>query len=225
MYKNIVFLISLCFIIINSCSKDDTGPTTSKAPIVSFIDGIYDQFGVLAVVVKDSTTYYEKMGFGGNIPPKNVPSGANFIKFTETTTSNQLFATNINFNNNKNYTVAICNKKSSVEVFSFENNFSLADTNNTAFRFLNLIPNSNLQITINGLSMGLTNYNFKGFSNYVELPITPVTIKVKDLISNKDLITVNNYKGFPKKIYNIYFIGVVGGTGGQIPSFSSVAVN
>ncbi|MEP7194947.1 MAG: DUF4397 domain-containing protein [Saprospiraceae bacterium] len=221
-FNNFLYL-SFILLAIISCNGDDSN-TSAKNPVACFINGVYDETGFVIAQIKDSSTFRQSIVFPGASTPYEFPAGNQSVRFIEKNTGLDLFNISTNFSNGKNYSLVLCNKKSSLNAFVLQNDVAIMDTNNTSIKFLNLIPNSNFDIFVNGTNATATNLGFTSYTNPVEVnPKVANSIVIRQTGSTIDLLSNKNFRGTAKKAFTIYLTGVLGGT--PTPSMNFIAHN
>lgn len=205
MFRSFAWSLILLYTIgISSCVKDDNNSTIS--PLISVVHAVNDIPGFIQIQISDSTIFREKVAFGQSVSPKSLPSGTHTITYFESVISNPLFATSLNLEGGKNYTAFLCNSRLAPDHLIIENNYSLKDSNNTSYRFVNMIPGISLDVSISGNPTVYT-LPFKNTSSSIENSTSSVAVLVRKTGSTSALLTIPKLTGAKNKQYLIYFYG------------------
>lgn len=199
-----LFLI-LYTLSLSSCVTDDNNSTIS--PLISVVHAVSDIPGFIQIQISDSLIFREKVAFGQSISPKSLPPGAHTMTYFESMISNPLFTTPLNLESGKNYTAFIGNTRLAPDHLIIENNYSLKDSNNTSYRFVNMIPGVSLDVSISGNPTVYT-LPFKNTSSSIETSTSSVAVLIRKTGSTTALLTIPKLTGAKNKQYLIYFYGL-----------------
>ncbi|MCC6816468.1 MAG: DUF4397 domain-containing protein [Saprospiraceae bacterium] len=219
--KNPLILLILSFNIltISSCKEED--PNSSESPLVSFINAVPD-LGLpsfVTITIKDSATFKEKVAYTGSSNHKQIPIGNHSINISDNN-ANSLLNSTYDFKGGSNTTLILANFKAKMELIAVSNNTKLSKDTLGSVKFINLIPNGSINISINGYMV--TGLNYKTETSVIELvPDQANSIQISGGAINGSL-TNNNFKVKSGKSWLIYITGPGSGVNSAAMNFSAL---
>lgn len=218
--KNLITpLFAILFVCFLACGKDDEAPNSD--PTVNFINAVPD-LGIpsfVTAVIRNDTTFNSKIAYTGGSTSKSIPTGNHSIIFTNNAGA-QIYSSNYNFAAGTNTCMVLCNLKSNIEFLGITNYVKSSTDTLGSLRFVNLIPNSSLSVTLNGNNIG--NLTFKSLSSSIDVKAGNSLIEVTgSALSNK--LSIPSFKVNPGKSWLIYITGP--GSGVATAAINSVALN
>ncbi len=217
--KNLILALAVTFTAFTfiGCDDEETPVTPSPAQSNSLVKVIHaspDAPGVDLLV--DNAIAGTNLTFPNNTGYLTVPSGTRNIKVNVTGTMTTVIEANVDFMQNKNYSVFAVNSVSSIEPLLIEDDLTEPAQGKAHVRFIHLSPDAPaVDITLTDGTVVFGNKAFKDFTPFTPLDAGSYDLEVRVAGTNTvalDLPVITVEAG---KIYTIFAKGFLSGNGTQ----------
>jgi len=217
--KNLILALAVTFTAFTfiGCDDEETPVTQSLAQSNSLVKVIHaspDAPGVDLLV--DNAIAGTNLTFPNNTGYLTVPSGTRNIKVNVTGTMTTVIEANVDFMQNRNYSVFAVNSVSSIEPLLIEDDLTEPAQGKAHVRFIHLSPDAPVvDITLTDGTVVFGNKAFKDFTPFTPLDAGSYDLEVRVAGTTTvalDLPVITVEAG---KIYTIFAKGFLSGTGTQ----------
>jgi len=165
------------------------------------------------ILVNDSVAI-EDLSFGNIAGYVSLPSGSYSIKVRgANTTGPDVISTNITVRGGRDYTIAASGTLSSIKAAVYEDSNVLANKNKGKLRVIHLSPGAPaVDIAEKGGKVLLSNVSFENASDYLRLKSGSYDLEVRVAGTQNVVLNLPDVMIESGKVYQIYAVGVVGGT-------------
>jgi hypothetical protein len=207
-------LLTLSFI---GCDDEETPVSPTPLPSNSLVKVVHaspDAPGVDLLV--DNTVAGTNLTFPNNTGYLTVPSGTRNVKVNVTGTSTTVIEANIDFMEDKNYSVFAVNSVANIEAVLIEDDLTTPAQGKAHVRFIHLSPDAPaVDVTLMDGTVVFGNNSFKDFTAFTPLDAGSYDLEVRVAGTTTvalDLPVINLEAG---KIYTVFAKGFLSGNGQQ----------
>jgi len=207
-------LLTLSFI---GCDDEETPVSPTPLPSNSLVKVVHaspDAPGVDLLV--DNTVAGTNLTFPNNTGYLTVPSGTRNIKVNVSGTSTTVIEANIDFMEDKNYSVFAVNSVANIEAVLIEDDLTTPAQGKAHVRFIHLSPDAPaVDVTLMDGTVVFSNNSFKDFTAFTPLNAGSYDLEVRVAGTTTvalDLPVINLEAG---KIYTVFAKGFLNGNGQQ----------
>jgi len=207
-------LLTLSFI---GCNDEETPVSPTPLPSNSLVKVVHaspDAPGVDLLV--DNTVAGTNLIFPNNTGYLTVPSGTRNVKVNVTGTSTTVIEANIDFMEDKNYSVFAVNSVANIEAVLIEDDLTTPAQGKAHVRFIHLSPDAPaVDVTLMDGTVVFGNNSFKDFTAFTPLDAGSYDLEVRVAGTTTvalDLPVINLEAG---KIYTVFAKGFLSGNGQQ----------
>jgi hypothetical protein len=218
-FKNLILALTIAttaFMFVG-CSDEETPVTPVNTPSNSLVKVIHaspDAPGVDLLV--DNTVAGTNLTFPNNTGYLTVNSGTRNIKVNVTGTMTTVIEANVDFMQNKNYSVFAVNSVSNIEPLLVEDDLTVPAQGKAHVRFIHLSPDAPaVDITLTDGTIVFGNKSFKEFTAFTPLDAGTYDLQVRVAGTPTvalDLLGITLEAG---KIYTVFAKGFLSGVGQQ----------
>jgi hypothetical protein len=216
--KNLIISLTLAataFMFIG-CSEDESPvtPTTPSNSLVKVIHASPDAPGVDLLV--DNTVAGTNLTFPNNTGYLTVNSGTRNVKVNVTGTQTTVIEANVDFMQNKNYSVFAVNSVANIEPLLIEDDLTAPAQGKAHVRFIHLSPDAPaVDITLTDGTVVFGNKSFKEFTAFTPLDAGTYALQVRVAGTNTVALDLGNITVESGKIYTVFAKGFLTGVGQQ----------
>ncbi len=218
-------LLALSIVLISSCSKDeDPVPTPTAKVLVAHASPNAPGVDLL---VDDTKQNSAALTFPGNTGYLTVSAGTRNIKINVTGTTTTVINANVNFEENKNYSVFAIDSVSKISAIVLGDDLTTPASGKAHVRFVHLSPNApavDIAVASSG-AVVFPNTTFKTGTAFT--PLDPGTYNLDVRVAGTSTVAlvlpaITLQSG---KIYTVFAKGFLGGTGAQALGAEIIANN
>ena len=216
--KNLIISLTLAataFMFIG-CSEDESPvtPTTPSNSLVKVVHASPDAPGVDLLV--DNTVAGTNLTFPNNTGYLTVNSGTRNVKVNVTGTQTTVIEANVDFMQNKNYTVFAVNSVANIEPLLIEDDLTAPAQGKAHVRFIHLSPDAPaVDITLTDGTVVFGNKSFKEFTAFTPLDAGTYALQVRVAGTSTVALDLGNITVESGKIYTVFAKGFLTGVGQQ----------
>ena len=216
--KNLIISLTLAataFMFIG-CSEDESPvtPTTPSNSLVKVIHASPDAPGVDLLV--DNTVAGTNLTFPNNTGYLTVNSGTRNVKVNVTGTQTTVIEANVDFMQNKNYSVFAVNSVANIEPLLIEDDLTAPAQGKAHVRFIHLSPDAPaVDITLTDGTVVFGNKSFKEFTAFTPLDAGTYALQVRVAGTSTVALDLGNITVESGKIYTVFAKGFLTGVGQQ----------
>lgn len=200
----------IAVIALSSCTETPA-PTPKSKVIVTHAS--FDAPGV-DLLVDGTVINTSALTYPNNTGYVELNAGTRNIKVNAAGTSTTVINADINFEENKNYSLFACNTLAAIEAVLTEDNLGAPASGNAHVRFFHLSPDAPaVDVAVDGGSVVFSNFTFKQVSAFTPLPAGAYDLEVRLAGTSTvalDLAPITLDNG---KIYTVFAKGSVAGSG------------
>ena len=205
--------LALAFcLVLSSCSKDESTPSTSKAIIVHASPNAPD----VDLLVDNNKQNSAAVPYLTNTGYLTLNAGSRNIKVNAAGSSTSVINANLNFDANANYTIFAIDSVSKISAIQLRDTLTAPATGKSHVRFVHLSPNAPaVDIAVRGGSVVFGNRTFKQFSAFTPLDAGDYNLDVRVAGTTTVALALPAITLQAGKIYTVYargFLGVSSGT-------------
>jgi len=217
--KKLILALTLSLLALSFIGCDDEETPVSPAPLpsnslVKVVHASPDAPGVDLLV--DNAVAGTNLIFPNNTGYLTVPSGTRNVKVNVTGTMTTVIEANINFMQNRNYSVFAVNSVANIEAILIEDDLTTPASGKAHVRFIHLSPDApSVDITLTDGTIVFGNKSFKEFTAFTPLDAGSYDLEVRVAGTTTvalDLPVINLEAG---KIYTVFAKGFLSGNGQQ----------
>ena len=216
--KNLIISLTLAataFMFIG-CSEDESPitPTTPSNSLVKVIHASPDAPGVDLLV--DNTVAGTNLTFPNNTGYLTVNSGTRNVKVNVTGTQTTVIEANVDFMQNKNYSVFAVNSVANIEPLLIEDDLTAPAQGKAHVRFIHLSPDAPaVDITLTDGTVVFGNKSFKEFTAFTPLDAGTYDLQVRVAGTSTVALDLPGITVESGKIYTVFARGFLSGSGTQ----------
>jgi len=217
-FKNLILALTIAttaFMFVG-CSDEET-PVTPNTPSNSLVKVIHaspDAPGVDLLV--DNTVAGTNLTFPNNTGYLTVNSGTRNIKVNVTGTMTTVIEANVDFMQNKNYSVFAVNSVSNIEPLLVEDDLTVPAQGKAHVRFIHLSPDAPaVDITLTDGTIVFGNKSFKEFTAFTPLDAGTYDLQVRVAGTPTVALDLPGITLEAGKIYTVFAKGFLSGVGQQ----------
>jgi hypothetical protein len=199
------------------CSDEETPVTPVNTPSNSLVKVIHaspDAPGVDLLV--DNTVAGTNLTFPNNTGYLTVNSGTRNIKVNVTGTMTTVIEANVDFMQNKNYSVFAVNSVSNIEPLLVEDDLTVPAQGKAHVRFIHLSPDAPaVDITLTDGTIVFGNKSFKEFTAFTPLDAGTYDLQVRVAGTPTVALDLPGITLEAGKIYTVFAKGFLSGVGQQ----------
>jgi hypothetical protein len=208
--KLMIAAISVSALALGSCTETTT-PTPKSKVLVTHAS--YDAPGV-DLLVDGTVINTSALTYPNNTGYIELNAGTRNIKVNASGTSTTVINADINFEENKNYSLFACNTLAAIEAILTEDNLGAPASGNAHVRFIHLSPDAPaVDVALDGGSVVFADFTFKEASVFTPLAAGSYDLEVRLAGTSTvalDLAPITLENG---KIYTVYAKGSATGSG------------
>jgi len=217
--KKLILALTLSLLTLSFIGCDDEETPVSPTPLssnslVKVVHASPDAPGVDLLV--DNTVAGTNLTFPNNTGYLTVPSGTRNVKVNVTGTSTTVIEANIDFMEDKNYSVFAVNSVANIEAVLIEDDLTTPAQGKAHVRFIHLSPDAPaVDVTLMDGTVVFSNNSFKDFTAFTPLNAGSYDLEVRVAGTTTvalDLPVINLEAG---KIYTVFAKGFLNGNGQQ----------
>jgi hypothetical protein len=216
--KNLIISLTLAataFMFIG-CSEDESPvtPTTPSNSLVKVVHASPDAPGVDLLV--DNTVAGTNLTFPNNTGYLTVNSGTRNVKVNVTGTQTTVIEANVDFMQNKNYSVFAVNSVANIEPLLIEDDLTAPAQAKAHVRFIHLSPDAPaVDITLTDGTVVFGDKSFKEFTAFTPLDAGTYALQVRVAGTSTVALDLGNITVESGKIYTVFAKGFLTGVGQQ----------
>ncbi|MEJ2102993.1 MAG: DUF4397 domain-containing protein [Ignavibacteriaceae bacterium] len=216
--KNLIISLTLAataFMFIG-CSEDESPvtPTTPSNSLVKVVHASPDAPGVDLLV--DNTVAGTNLTFPNNTGYLTVNSGTRNVKVNVTGTQTTVIEANVDFMQNKNYSVFAVNSVANIEPLLIEDDLTAPAQGKAHVRFIHLSPDAPaVDITLTDGTVVFGDKSFKEFTAFTPLDAGTYALQVRVAGTSTVALDLGNITVESGKIYTVFAKGFLTGVGQQ----------
>ena len=205
--------LALAFcLVLSSCSKDESTPSTSKAIIVHASPNAPD----VDLLVDNNKQNSAAVPYLTNTGYLTLNAGSRNIKVNAAGSSTSVINANLNFDANANYTIFAIDSVSKISAIQLRDTLTAPATGKSHVRFVHLSPNAPaVDIAVRGGSVVFGNRTFKQFSAFTPLDAGDYNLDVRVAGTTTVALALPAIALQAGKIYTIYARGFLGVSSGN----------
>jgi hypothetical protein len=218
-FKNLILALTIAttaFMFVG-CSDEETPVTPVNTPSNSLVKVIHaspDAPGVDLLV--DNTVAGTNLTFPNNTGYLTVNSGTRNIKVNVTGTMTTVIEANVDFMQNKNYSVFAVNSVSNIEPLLVEDDLTVPAQGKAHVRFIHLSPDAPaVDITLTDGTIVFGNKSFKEFTAFTPLDAGTYDLQVRVAGTPTVALDLPGITLEAGKIYTFFAKGFLSGVGQQ----------
>ena len=218
-FKNLILaltIVTTAFMFVG-CSDEETPVTPVNTPSNSLVKVIHaspDAPGVDLLV--DNTVAGTNLTFPNNTGYLTVNSGTRNIKVNVTGTMTTVIEANVDFMQNKNYSVFAVNSVSNIEPLLVEDDLTVPAQGKAHVRFIHLSPDAPaVDITLTDGTIVFGNKSFKEFTAFTPLDAGTYDLQVRVAGTPTVALDLPGITIEAEKIYTVFAKGFLSGVGQQ----------
>jgi hypothetical protein len=218
-FKNLILALTIAttaFMFVG-CSDEETPVTPVNTPSNSLVKVIHaspDAPGVDLLV--DNTVAGTNLTFPNNTGYLTVNSGTRNIKVNVTGTMTTVIEANVDFMQNKNYSVFAVNSVSNIEPLLVEDDLTVPAQGKAHVRFIHLSPDAPaVDITLTDGTIVFGNKSFKEFTAFTPLDAGTYDLQVRVAGTPTVALDLPGITLEAGKIYTVFAKGFLSGVGQQ----------
>jgi hypothetical protein len=218
-FKNLILALTIAttaFMFVG-CSDEETPVTPVNTPSNSLVKVIHaspDAPGVDLLV--DNTVAGTNLTFPNNTGYLTVNSGTRNIKVNVTGTMTTVIEANVDFMQNKNYSVFAVNSVSNIEPLLVEDDLTVPAQGKAHVRFIHLSPDAPaVDITLTDGTIVFGNKSFKEFTAFTPLDAGTYDLQVRVAGTPTVALDLSGITLEAGKIYTVFAKGFLSGVGQQ----------
>jgi hypothetical protein len=218
-FKNLILALTIAttaFMFVG-CSDEETPVTPVNTPSNSLVKVIHaspDAPGVDLLV--DNTVAGTNLTFPNNTGYLTVNSGTRNIKVNVTGTMTTVIEANVDFMQNKNYSVFAVNSVSNIEPLLVEDDLTVPAQSKAHVRFIHLSPDAPaVDITLTDGTIVFGNKSFKEFTAFTPLDAGTYDLQVRVAGTPTVALDLPGITLEAGKIYTVFAKGFLSGVGQQ----------
>jgi hypothetical protein len=218
-FKNLILALTIAttaFMFVG-CSDEETPVTPVNTPSNSLVKVIHaspDAPGVDLLV--DNTVAGTNLTFPNNTGYLTVNSGTRNIKVNVTGTMTTVIEANVDFMQNKNYSVFAVNSVSNIEPLLVEDDLTVPAQGKVHVRFIHLSPDAPaVDITLTDGTIVFGNKSFKEFTAFTPLDAGTYDLQVRVAGTPTVALDLPGITLEAGKIYTVFAKGFLSGVGQQ----------
>ena len=205
--------LALAFcLVLSSCSKDESAPSTSKAIIVHASPNAPD----VDLLVDNNKQNSAAVPYLTNTGYLTLNAGSRNIKVNAAGSSTSVINANLNFDANANYTIFAIDSVSKISAIQLRDTLTAPATGKSHVRFVHLSPNAPaVDIAVRGGSVVFGNRTFKQFSAFTPLDAGDYNLDVRVAGTTTVALALPAITLQAGKIYTVYARGFLGVSSGN----------
>lgn len=217
--KNLILALVVSFASFTfvGCDDEDTPVTPNTLPSNSLVKVVHaspDAPGVDLLV--DNTVAGTNLTFPNNTGYLTVSSGTKNIKVNVTGTMTTVIEANIDFMQDKNYSVFAVNSVANIEPLLIEDDLTAPAQGKAHVRFIHLSPDAPaVDITLTDGTIVFGNKSFKEFTAFTPLDATTYNLQVRVAGTPNVALDLPGITLEAGKIYTVFAKGFLNGIGQQ----------
>jgi hypothetical protein len=217
--KNLILALTLSTLAFTfiGCDDDETPVTPTPLPSNSLVKVVHaspDAPGVDLLV--DNTVAGTNLTFPNNTGYLTVNSGTRNVKVNVTGTMTTVIEANVDFMQNKNYSVFAVNSVTNIEPLLIEDDLTAPAQGKAHVRFIHLSPDAPaVDITLTDGTVVFGNKAFKEFTAFTPLDAGTYDLQVRVAGTATVALDLPGITVESGKIYTVFARGFLSGTGQQ----------
>jgi hypothetical protein len=222
-FKIAAFALAALATAFTSCDKTEE-PVVTKAKVM-VVHASPDAPGV-DLLVDNTKQNSAALTFGNNTSYLDVTSGTRNIKVNVAGTTNSVIAADVQFTENKNYTIFAVDSVAKIAPLVLTDDVTAPAAGKAHVRFVHLSPNAPaVDVAVTGGSVLFPNTAFKGSTAFSPLAAGTYNLEVRVAGTTTVALPLPNITLTAGKIYTVYAKGFLGGTGAQALGAGIIANN
>jgi hypothetical protein len=220
--KLMIATISVAVLALGACTEST--PTTPKSKVL-VTHASYDAPGV-DLLVDGTVINTSALTYPNNTGYVELNAGTRNIKVNASGTSTTVINADINFEENKTYSLFACNTLAAIEAILTEDNLATPASGNAHIRFIHLSPDAPaVDVALDGGSVVFADYTFKEVSAFAPLAAGSYDLEVRLAGTNTVALDLDPITLVAGKIYTVYAKGSVSGSGATALGAEIIANN